>query len=42
LRNIYKCGDQPRHMYVFEKLRIISIGWEHCILLSIITLISFR
>ncbi len=42
LRNIYKCGDQPRHMYVFERLRIIYIGWEHCILLSIITLISFR
>jgi len=26
LRNIYKCGDQPRHMYVFERLRIIYIG----------------
>ena len=38
LRNVYKCGEQPRHMYVFNEnnLRSQSMSWTDSRKLSIL------
>ena len=38
LRNIYKCGEQPRHMYVFNhhSLRSQSMTWTDSLELTIL------